>query len=237
MEAEKSFDHEALCRSILEHNSETISIRNPEIAIKKLTVIIDAALRLSNKKGFQAMSLRDLSKESGISMGGLYAYFDTKTTLLGMILGEVTRAVERELSNPPQEVAQDPIVHLNWLIEHHIRLTERMLPWFVFAFMEAKSFPPAERRMATQSEELTERYFSEVCERAHCQGLLRPGVPKIFPVLIKPLIQDWYVKRQKYRRRVINLRTYVASVQAIVTAMTVPGARAPQPSDSEVFYD
>ena len=112
-----------------------------------------------------------------------------------------------------------------------------MLPWFVFAFMEAKSFQPAERRMATQSEELTERYFSEVCERAHCQGLLRPGVPKIFPVLIKPLIKDWYVKRQKYRRRVINLRTYVASVQAIVTAMTVPGARAPQPSDSEVFYD
>ena len=237
METEKPFDHEALCRSMLEHNSETISIRNPEIAIKKLTVIIDAALRLSNKKGFPAMSLRDLSKESGVSMGGLYAYFDSKTTLLGMILGEVTRAVERELSNPPQEVAQDPIAHLNWLIERHIRLTDKMSPWFVFAFMEAKSFPLAERRIATQSEELTERYFSDVCERAHSQGLLRPGVPQILPMLIKPLIQDWYVKRPKYRRRGISLRTYILSVQAIVMAAILPNAEALAPDHPEFSYD
>ena len=44
------------------------------------------------------MSLRDLSRASGVSMGGLYAYFDSKTTLLNMILSEVTAAVQRVLS-------------------------------------------------------------------------------------------------------------------------------------------
>ena len=64
---------EALCRYMLERHRETISVQKPEFALRKLNVIIAAALDLSNRKGFQAMSLRDLSRASGVSMGGLYA--------------------------------------------------------------------------------------------------------------------------------------------------------------------
>ncbi len=207
---------EALCRAILERNAETISIRKPEVAIKKLLVIIDAALTLSNKKGFQAMSLRDLSNEAGVSMGGLYAYFDSKTTLLNMILSQVTDSVQDVLNTPPEEVTQDPILHLKWLIEAHIRLTEEMLPWFTFSFMEAKNFPPKERRMAIDSEILTEGIFAEVIERAAAQDLLRPELTPLLPSLIKPLLQDWYVKRAKYRRRGVTVETYVETVQDFV---------------------
>lgn len=205
-----------LCRKLLEDNSGTILIQKPEIAVKKLKVIIAAALKLSNEKGFQAMSLRDLSKESGISMGGLYAYFDSKKTLLHMILSTVTTTVEDVLAAPPAELANDPIGHLNWLIDAHIRLTEDMLPWFTFSFMEAKNFPRKERRMATDSEELTETYFTEVCERAKAQSLFREDVPEILPALIKPLLQDWYVKRPKYKRRKISVETYIGTVQDFI---------------------
>ncbi|MDX5402865.1 MAG: TetR/AcrR family transcriptional regulator; helix-turn-helix transcriptional regulator [Rhodobacterales bacterium] len=133
---------EALCRYMLDRHRDTITVQKPEFALRKLNVIIAAALDLSNRKGFQAMSLRDLSRASGVSMGGLYAYFDSKTTLLNMILSEVTAAVERVLSTPPAAVQGDPVAHLNWLIATHIQMTEAMQPWFTFAFMEAKNFPP-----------------------------------------------------------------------------------------------
>ena len=175
-----------------------------------------AALKLSNEKGFQAMSLRDLSKESGVSMGGLYAYFDSKTTLLRMILTAVTGAVQETLAAPPDALIANPVAHLKWLIAEHIRLTEEMLPWFAFAFMEAKNFPLQERRMAIDSEELTESYFAEVCERASEQGMFRDDVPVILPSLIKPLLQDWYVKRPKYRRRGISVEAYIETVQNFV---------------------
>lgn len=58
-----------------------------------------------------------------------------------MILSEVTDAVQRTLSTPPPEVYGDPVAHLNWLIDAHVRMTEEMLPWFTFSFMEAKTFP------------------------------------------------------------------------------------------------
>jgi TetR/AcrR family transcriptional regulator, cholesterol catabolism regulator len=207
---------EALCRYMLERQRDTISVQKPEFALRKLNVIIAAALDLSNRKGFQAMSLRDLSRVSGVSMGGLYAYFDSKITLLDMILSEVTAAVQRVLSTPPAAVEGDPVAHLNWLIAAHIRMTEAMQPWFTFAFMEAKNFPPAERRKAIDSEELTESYFRAVLDAGIAAGVFRADTSPLLPALIKPLLQDWYVKRPKYRRRRVTIETYIATVQDFV---------------------
>ncbi|UZD90377.1 TetR/AcrR family transcriptional regulator [Cognatishimia activa] len=230
-----SLDHspEALCRSMLERNSDTISIRKPEVAIKKLVVIIETALAISNRKGFHAMSLRELSKEAGISMGGLYAYFDSKTTLLNMILSQVATSVEDVLQHPPEEATKDPISHLRWLIAAHIHLTEEMLSWFAFCFMEAKSFPEKERQMAIESSMFTEQVFADVIKRAVAQNMLREDVSPFLPSLIKPLLQDWYVKRAKYRKRNISVETYVQTIQDFVLAAVLPvseSSNSPKPN-------
>jgi AcrR family transcriptional regulator len=209
---------DTLCASILARHQATIAVRKPEVAVANLQRIVGAALELSNRKGFQAMSLRDLSAASGMSAGGLYAYFDSKTTLLKMIIAEVADVVRRVLANPPPGVAADPAAHLRWLIEAHLRLTEAMLPWFTFAFMEAKNFPPAERRMAVDSEALTEGFFAEVVARGVASGRFRSDTPPLLPALIKPLLQDWYVKRAKHRRRGVTLDEYASTVQALVLA-------------------
>lgn len=206
---------DALCRSMLERNRETISTQKPMVALRRLVAIVSAVLELSNRKGFQAMSLRDLSDASGISMGGLYSYFDSKTSLLRMILEEVTAAVSETLEAPPSEIAEDPRTHLLWLIDRHVRLTEALLPWFVFAFMEAKNFPVAERRIAVESEELTEGFFATVLKRGIESGHFRADTSPLLPALIKPLLQDWYVKRTKYRRRGVAIETFIATVQAM----------------------
>ena len=207
---------ENMYQSILARNADTISIQKPEVALRKLELIINAALELSNKKGFEAMSLRDLSKASGVSMGGMYAYFDSKTTLLNMILLQVTDTAQRVLEMPPETIASDPVAHLEWLIETHIRLTEAMLPWFTFCFMEAKSFPARERRIATNSEEVTEDYFAKVIDKGVRAGVFKPDVSPLLASLIKPLLQDWYIKRGKYRRRGVKIQEYIETVQNIV---------------------
>lgn len=212
------FSTEALCARILERHRDTVRVQKPHIAVANLARIIEATLKLSNKQGFHATSLRDLAKSSGLSMGGLYSYFDNKTTLLSMILGEVSTTVNEVLKTVPEEVADDPLAHLRWLIETHIRLTETMQPWFVFAYMEAKSFPATERRMAVDSEAATEEIFA---------GALRQGVARdVFTIadieltasLIKPLLQDWYVKRGKYRKRGTTIEQYVEAVTKIIGA-------------------
>jgi len=206
---------EALCRYMLNRNSATISVQKPEFALRKLTVITSAALELSNRKGFQAMSLRDLSHASGVSMGGLYAYFDSKTTLVNMILSEVTAATQRVLSNPPDTVRGDPVAHLKWLISTHVRMTEEMQPWFTFAFMEAKNFPGGAAQGHRQRG-IDRRIFQAVLEDGMAASVLRADTSPLLAALIKPLLQDWYVKRAKYHRRNVTIDTYISTVQDFV---------------------
>lgn len=205
-----------LYQSILNRHQDTIGVRKATIAVPKLKRILEAALDLSNRKGFQAMSLRDLSRASGLSSGGLYAYFDSKATLLKMILSEVSDVVQRVLASPPEAIRHDPVAHLRWLIDIHLQLTEALLPWFTFSFMEAKNFPAAERKMAVDSEMLTESFFAAVIERGVAEHRFRQDTSPLLPALIKPLLQDWYVKRAKYRKRGITIEHYSATVQDFV---------------------
>ncbi|GJE38523.1 AcrR family transcriptional regulator [Methylobacterium persicinum] len=207
---------EAICARILERHRDRVSVRKPHLATANLARIIEAVLKLSSRQSFHEISLRDLARVSGLSMGGLYSYFDNKTTLLVMILTEVSETVEAVLRDAPAGLEADPAAHLRWLIETHIRLTEAMQPWFVFAFMEAKGFPAAARAFATESELATERIFADVLARGVAQGVFTIPDIDLTAALIKPLLQDWYVKRAKYRKRGTPIHAYIAGVIAFV---------------------
>ncbi|MBP1061721.1 AcrR family transcriptional regulator [Bradyrhizobium japonicum] len=84
-----AFSTEALCTRILERHRDSIRVQKPRLAVANLARIIGATLTLSNKQGFHATTLRQLAEASGLSMGGLYTYIDSKPRLLSMILGEV----------------------------------------------------------------------------------------------------------------------------------------------------
>jgi AcrR family transcriptional regulator len=222
---------EALCGRILERHQNAIRVKKTHVAVANLARIIQATLELSNKRGFHATTLRELAKASGLSMGGLYSYFSGKPMLLSMILGAVESTVEEILSEPPKDVAKDAGAHLRWVIDAHIRLTEAMQPWFVFAYMEAKAFPPAERRMATKSEAMTEDIIARVLRQGVAEGVFTLSDVSLTAALIKPLLQDWYVKRAKYGKRGTSIDTYINAVTnlviaAISTRQTAPLARA-----------
>ena len=207
---------EAICARILERHRDHVSVRKPHLATANLARIIEAVLKLSSRQSFHEISLRDLARVTGLSMGGLYSYFDNKNTLLVMILTEVSETVEAVLRDAPAGLEADPAAHLRWLIETHIRLTKAMQPWFVFAFMEAKGFPAAARAFAIESELATERIFADVLARGVERGAFAIPDVTLTAALIKPLLQDWYVKRAKYRKRGTPIGAYIASVIAFV---------------------
>jgi TetR/AcrR family transcriptional regulator, cholesterol catabolism regulator len=224
LEFQERFDlsMEALCARMLERHQTTIRIRKPAVAIANLARIVETTLTLANAKGFHSTSLRDLTEHTGLSMGALYAYFDSKDTLLMMILGQVVVAVEDVLTHPPPGLEGDPAACLRWLLETHLYLTETMQPWFVFAYMEAKAFPREGRDLAVASELTTERLLADALEQGARAGLFQVADVEMTAALIKPLLQDWYVKRAKYRRRGIAPERYAQSVIDFVEAAIRP---------------
>jgi TetR/AcrR family transcriptional regulator, cholesterol catabolism regulator len=215
-QAEYDFSLEACCACMLDRHRDTIRTQKPHIAVTKLARIIRTTLMLSNRKGFHSMSLRELATASGLSMGALYTYFDSKDTLLMMILDEVSSAVSSALGCPPASLADDPVRRLQWLLGTHVYLTETMQPWFLFAYMEAKAFSKEGREKARRSELSTEALIADAL--ADVVRRKRAFVPNVelAAALIKPLLQDWYVKRGKYRRRGVTPEQYVEAVTGFV---------------------
>lgn len=207
---------EALAARILARHGGTIRVKKAHVATQRLAQIVDCTLALANRVGFHSMSLRDLSKETGLSMGALYAYFDSKETLLLMVLGTVSEVVEEALGQPPADLP--PPERLRWLVAGHVALTEAMLPWFTFAYMQAKSFPPEARALAVASEQRTEGLIAQVLAEGKATGDFQIADVEMTAALLKPMLQDWYVKRSKYRRRKVSPTAYAEALMGFVSA-------------------
>ena len=52
---------------------------------RRLAEILTHATEVFCKKGYEGASMRDLSRESGMSLAGLYYYFESKERLLYLI--------------------------------------------------------------------------------------------------------------------------------------------------------
>lgn len=190
-------------------------IKKEERAIANLERIIRAVLRLSQKQGFAAMSLRDLSREAEMSMGGLYAYFDSKEELLRMILERGQRTV-LEIFDELLASFSEADAKLQVAICAHLYLSEGFPRIFYFFFMEAKGLSPENQRRSIVLEQSTELIFASIIEDGVRTGVFLCENPLMTAAMIKALLQDWYLKRYKYMRRKISVEDYAMQVLNLV---------------------
>ena len=206
-----AFSRNDICREVYRNHRQAIKIKKEKTLAKNLMGIFDAALKISNEKGFNAMTMRDLSRESGLSMGGLYAYFRGKDDLLEMLLQTGQTTTRKVMEEHLQDV-NDPVGRLRTAIRTHIFLSEVMLPWFYFSYMEARHLGTTQKQNAIKGELASEKIFSDIIEEGVKQGLFQVENSLLAASIIKAMVQDWYVKRWKYSKRQIGVEHYAGFV-------------------------
>ncbi len=212
---ELSMSKEDVIRDVYRQNKERISIKKEATAVKNLTRIIDSTLRLANSKGFHVMTLRDLCADSGMSMGGLYAYIRNKDDLIHLIQSHGFIITRRTLLHYTAQV-RDERDRLFAAIQSHLYLSELMRAWFYFSYMEAKSLPAEEKRDAIAIELEIEAIFLGLIEEGINAGVYRSRKTPLVASMIKALLQDWYLKRRKYRDQNVSVDDYSAFVRDVV---------------------
>ncbi len=87
---------------------------------EKLESILRTAAGIFAEKGYHQASIRDIARATGVSLSGLYYYFNSKEELLFLIqdhaFGTLLNNLERLLSNET-----DPQRRLRILVENHLR--------------------------------------------------------------------------------------------------------------------
>ena len=216
-----SLSMEDLCREHFLVNRESIKIKKEGVAVKNLVKIFNAALTISNEKGFAAMSLRDLSAQAGLSMGALYTYFTSKEELLQMIQRQISVVIQVLLDQI--EGIEDPRSKLKRVIQSHLFLSEVMQPWFYFAYMETKNLAKQEHKKAIEAELATEKLLIDIMKEGQDKGVFKAVNMELTGAVIKAMLQDWYLKRWKYARRNVSVEKYAAFVVDLVeTYLAMP---------------
>ena len=196
-----------LFRETFTENRDTIRVKKETRVIKNLEKIFEATLKISNEKGFQAMSMRDLSHETGLSTGALYAYFPGKDELLEMLQRQ-SRTVVQKILLDHIDAEQDPVTKLRTAICTHLYLSELMQPWFYFSYMETKNLSKAEKEKAIESELYTEKIFADILKLAQDESRFVKRDYRLIAGVIKAMLQDWYLKRWKYAKRNVSVDQY-----------------------------
>jgi AcrR family transcriptional regulator len=198
---------EDIYRDTFEENRDRIRVKKETTVVKNLEKIFDATLGISNKKGFQAMTMRDLSAETGLSMGALYSYFSSKEELLENLQNQSRTMIKRIFERCIQE-AQGAAAKLQVAIKAHLYLSEIMQPWFYFSFMEAKNLTKTEREKTVAGDIQSDKMFMEILHEGEAEGVFAHHDAQMVANAIKAMLQDWYLKRKKYAKQNVHVDQY-----------------------------
>jgi TetR/AcrR family transcriptional regulator, cholesterol catabolism regulator len=86
---------------------------------EKLESILRTAARIFAEKGYHQASIRDIARATGVSLSGLYYYFDSKEELLFLIQDHAFGTLLANLERMLQGI-DDPARRLRLLMENHL---------------------------------------------------------------------------------------------------------------------
>ncbi len=191
-----------ISKEVFHKNRDSIQIKKEKTAVNNLEKIFNAVFYISSRKSFQAMSMRDLSQKTGMSLGSLYAYFPGKKVLLDIIQTQGWSIVKKDLDQVASS-HENPHKQLIELIKAHVFLSELFGQWFYFTFMEARHIEAVK-----SMEEYTQKLLTDLLVQGEEQGLFRTMDHALTASMIKAMQQEWYLKRWKYKNLKISVDQY-----------------------------
>lgn len=194
---------------IYQRNRNRIRTKRSGVAIVNLRRIFEHTFILSRRVGFQEMSLRQLSNESGISIGGIYACIESKQDLALMACDCVTYIGRQFMQSAfvPTKHTTD----FNSFVTDSVFMAEVMHDWLNFLYADARGLSDAEER---HMNELSEVYSESVRHlRARESNVHQLGDnPVWFDIygarLACLLLGDWVLQRQEFRDKGITVEHY-----------------------------
>jgi len=198
-------------------NKKDIRVKKEKTVVKNLERIFDATLKIGNAKGFHAMSMRDLSEETSLSMGALYAYFKSKENLLVMLQKngrDNFLNILRDLVKNDESVLEK----LQTYVKTHLFMSEAMQARFYFTYMEGKNLNKVERKLAVEHELEGDSLLTEILVQGEKDDVFKKQEHSVTSALIKAMLNDWYLKRWKYAKLNVSVDEYAVYVLDVVEA-------------------
>jgi len=151
-------------------------IKNADLVGRRRLQIVDAAVELFIANGYHKTTTREIAKQSGISIGLLYEYINSKEDILYLVCDaihtEVEKGVKVALGNDSSGSES-----LAAMIKEYFMICDRMSDHILLIYQETRSLPSHWQRKVLEKEIKITGIFKEALADLARSG----GIPKIDP--------------------------------------------------------
>ncbi len=192
------------------------NIKNEELINVRRQELVNAAVKLFVKKGFHKTTVREISKEFGMSMGTLYDYIRTKEDILFLVCDHIFKSVSDKLqaSMVGEKDAKEKLINA---IRDYFTIIDSIQDYTLLLYQETKSLNRKDRNYVLSAEmELTKLF-----EKILAQGIkektfnIDKRTAKIVANNIMVQGQMWSFRRWAAQRD-YSLKNYIKIQTALI---------------------
>ena len=194
----------SIYRALFDLHSQNIKTKKEKFAVNNLEKIFKATFKISAKIGFHEMSLRDLCRETGLSMGGIYSCIGSKD-IIAIMIKDMVKLVSSEIVESALK-KDDKNDAIREIITHLIYATDILQPWFYFLYFETRSLPSHEQEDSKEIEILIVNSLEVLLKET--QNNKSDDRYHFIATMILAMIQERYLKPWKYNVPDLSIENY-----------------------------
>jgi AcrR family transcriptional regulator len=177
---------------------ETV-VRDKDLIALRHDEIFRAASRVFISRGYHRATVREIAREAGLSLGGLYAYIKTKEDILYLVFDKLTTTL-RENMRRAIEGIEDPVEQIRAALRADLATTEEFQDEILLMYQETKSLGRASRHAVLSREADYVRFFEDILQTGYERGVFR-GDPRLAADAIAYLCSIIALRRWNLRSR------------------------------------
>jgi AcrR family transcriptional regulator len=186
---------EQLYATLFDRHGDQIQTQKAKYAIANLDKIFRGTFEISSVSGFDRMSLRDLSKRTGMSMGAIYSCIRKKEDIAVMVADLVR--LSSELTRQHAMRSDSVWSQIKQSIRFHLYASTLLQPWYFFLYFETRSLPQQQQSESKQIELDAIASFKAQIEKGMQNGEFQRTDSDVLANTIVVLLEDWYLKPWK----------------------------------------
>lgn len=195
------------------------------VAERRSAQLLDAAARLMERDGSQAVAMQAVAAEAGVSVGLIYRYFGSKQDLLLAVIVDVLETFATAVPAAIEGAGEDPVRRLAAAFRAYCEVIDSHRHAAVLTYRESKSLSEAGLARIKELEVQTSEPLRQVIRDGVAAGVLRAEDPDLVAYDLLLLAHAWALKHW-YFERSLTLEQYVARQTALVlSALLEPRRR------------
>lgn len=208
------FKEEEIYKKLFNLHREHIKLKKEKFAINNLEKIFKATFKISSVIGFHKMSLRDLSKETELSMGGIYSCIESKT-IIAVMIKDVVKLVLADILEASLAEA-DKKQSLRTMIRESLYASEILQHWFYFLYMETRSLPKKHQDDSKLIESSFINHFEQLLAEIDNRSDETSKAQHHFTaIMVLTMIQEHYLKPWKYKKESFGIDEYATELERV----------------------